>query len=98
MIEQLIINYNIRSLLPKKAEIEHLLMTHAPAIVAISDSQLQSHYQIDFSGYVLYRCDGPAQLSCGALLLVSRDVPSRLLDQQPTTNATYFVGIQRPLG
>lgn len=87
MIGQLIINYNIRSLLPKKAEIDHLLMTQAPAIVAITDSELQHHHKINFPGYVMYRCDEQPRISGGALLSVRRDIPSRLLEQQPITDA-----------
>lgn len=94
MTGQLVINYNIRSLLPKKAEVEHLLMTHAPAVVAITDSQLQSHHRVYFRGYIMYRCDGQPRTSGGALILVRRDIPFRQLDPQPgTNNGTQAVSV-----
>lgn len=39
----------------KKAEVEHLLMTYAPAVAVITDSQLQAHHRVYFTSYTTYR-------------------------------------------
>nr|XP_014272872.1 uncharacterized protein LOC106678687 [Halyomorpha halys] len=78
MVRHCIINYNITGLMKRKLELETLLASRRPSIVALTDTRLSNYTQTYFRGYTTYRLDSP--IHGGVALLVRHDVPSRLIN------------------
>nr|XP_014289788.1 uncharacterized protein LOC106689364 [Halyomorpha halys] len=94
MTDHLVINYNVRGLSSKQAEIELLLQQHRPSVVALTDTMLSTSSRLYFQGYTAYReaCHPGARE--GVMVLVRRDIPSRSIPNPVTaTVGTHLVTV-----
>lgn len=94
MGEHLVINYNIRGLYQKQAELEILLQQYRPSVVALTDTELAAPIRPHFQGYTMYREASAPGTHAGAAILVRRDVPSRyIMNPVEPTQGTHMVTV-----
>nr|XP_014280010.1 uncharacterized protein LOC106683213 [Halyomorpha halys] len=94
MVEHTVLNYNIRGLQSKMAEIEILLQQYIPSVVALTDTMLSTSLRLYFHGYTAYQEGCSPGTAESVAILIRRDVPSRLIPNPvELTEGTHMITV-----
>lgn len=85
-----IVNWNARSVLPKKAELETLVQVHQPHVVCITETWLRSDKNFFFFGYRVYRKDRIHGRGGGVAILVVNEIVTSEVEFMLTEPGDFY--------
>jgi len=86
-----LIQWNLRGLQANRDELNLLLSFHNPTVIALQETKLSKHHNINYSTYFFYSTPGVetnGTFHGGTALVIDKTVPHKLLTLQPNLQAT----------